>query len=194
MTADDPSIDRRSLMKKAAMASVTAGLAAGAATGNAAGQPGRPAERAEAEELLDDHAGDLLAMLSDEGLLDRAEIDQLPVDRPAPPEAATLSRPGTTMVQAADERDRLTSVTEVAAGMLSVTVEPETGRAYAFLEDGESVTIFDPEVGRVEETDAEVTADCSGFACCDTCTSYCYEGTSYTYAGREATLSSCCIC
>lgn len=184
---DQLDIDRRSLMKKAA-ASMTVGIGIAGASANAAAQPGRPADRGEAEELFARHGEGLLGLLSAEGVLDRGEIEELSTDVPAQPGTVASKTEGTSLVQIAGEADRLVSVTNVAGGTLSVMVEPDTGRSYATLEDGESLTVFDPDVGRVEDRDISTESHCSNYPCGDGC----YEMSSLSYQGREISTQACC--
>ena len=184
---DKVNVDRRTLLKSAAV-SVTAGFGLAGASATAAAQPGRPAAREEAEELFARHGRDLLSLLSAEGVLDRGEIAELVTDVPAQPGTVAANREGTALLALPDEADRLVSVTEVTDGTLSVMVEPDTGRSYATLEDGDSLTVFDPEVGRVEDRDVSTESHCSNYPCGDGC----YEESTLSYQGREVNTQACC--
>lgn len=197
MTRDDTTIDRRSLLKKTAMAGVTTGFAAASTAGSAAARDavalGRPAERDEAERLLDTHGTDLLALLSDEGVLESGDVAELATDRRASPYAPLLGESGATLVTSDTGPARLVTVTEVTDGTLTVSVEPGTGESYALLDDGESVTVFNPEVGTLDEDDVVVTDNCSQYACPPDADGSCYTSSTLTYEGdRVGIQASCC--
>ncbi|UPV76595.1 hypothetical protein M0R89_18860 (plasmid) [Halorussus limi] len=193
MTQNDTTIDRRSLLKKVAVAGATTGLAAGSAGATAADRPGRSADPAEAEQLLESYGGDLLALLSEEGVLDAGDAAELATDRPASPYAPLRGEAGTAFVDSGVSPARLVTVTEVAGGTLTASVEPETGESYALLDDGESVTVFNPEVGTLDADDTATTQSCSQYACPPEADGSCYASSAVTYEGdRVATQASCC--
>ncbi|WP_135825336.1 hypothetical protein [Halorussus ruber] len=192
MTRDNTTIDRRSLLKKTAAASVATGLAAGSATASDADELGRPAERGEAERLLGTHGSDLLTLLANEGVLDAGTITELATDRAASPQAPLRGESGAAFVESGANPARLVVVTEVTDGMLTVSVEPETGESYALLDDGESVTVFNPEVGVLGEDATTQTDHCTQYTC-TTGDGSCYASSTVTYDGdRVATRASCC--
>ena len=182
---DTIEIDRRKLMKSAA-ASMAIGLGAGA-SGTAAAQPGRPAAQTDAEDVLARHGEDLLSLLAEEGLLDRGDIAELSTDQPALAGNLAANAEGTALFDQASDVDRLVSVTDVLGGTLSVAVELDSGRTYGILDDGDSLTVFDPDIGRVE--DVEVQDDCTQYACPD---DGCYTSSSVYYADRKVSYDSCC--
>ena len=185
---DETNIDRRTLLKSAAV-SITAGFSVAGASASAAAQPGRPVTRGEAEKLFARHGQDVLSLLSDEGVLDRGEIAELSTDRPALAGNLASNIEGTALFDQAPGTDRLVSVTDVAGGTLSVAVEIDSGRSYGVLDDGDSLTVFDPDVGRIE--DVEVQDNCSQYACSPD-TDGCYTSSTVSYASREVTYDSCC--
>ena len=185
--ADKVNVNRRTLLKSAA-ASITAGFGVAGASATAVAQPGRPAAREEAEGLFASQGQDVLSLLSDEGVLDRGEIAELSTDRPALASDLAGNIEGTAVFDRATDTDRLVSVTDVAGGTLSVAIELDSGRSYGILDDGDSLTVFDPDVGRIE--DVEVQDNCSQYACPDATS--CYTYSTVSYASREVTYDSCC--
>lgn len=184
---DEVNVDRRTLLKSAAV-SVTAGFGLAGASATAAAQPGRPAAREEADELFALYGRDVLSLLSTEGVLDRGEVEELSTDRPALAGDLAGNIEGTAVFDRATDTDRLVSVADVAGGTLSVAIELDSGRSYGILDDGDSLTVFDPDVGRIE--DVEVQDDCSQYACPDATS--CYTSSTVSYADREVTYDSCC--
>ncbi|NEU58145.1 hypothetical protein [Halorussus sp. MSC15.2] len=193
MKPNDTTIDRRSLLKRVAVAGATTGLAAGSAAAADSEKPGRPARRDESEQLLESYGSDLLTLLSEEGVLDAPDVSELPTDRPASPHASLRGESGTAFVESDVQPAKLVTVTEVAQGTLTLSVEPGTGQSYALLDDGDSVTVFNPEVGTLDAEDTVTTQSCSQYACPPDADGSCYASSAITYDGdRVATQASCC--
>ncbi|WP_276302416.1 hypothetical protein [Halorussus lipolyticus] len=192
MTRDDTTIDRRSLLKKTAVAGVTTGLAAGSASATGGDRPSRAIERDEAARLVESYGSDLLALLADENVLDAGDVTELATGRPASPDAPLRGDEGAALVDSGVNPARLVVVTQVTDGTLRLSVEPETGKSYALLDDGRSVTVFNPEVGTLDE-DATTQTDHCTQQICPTDDGACYASSSVTYDGdRVATQASCC--
>lgn len=192
MTADELPIDRRSLLKKTAVAGVTAGLAAGNTAASDAESPARDVERGDAESLLESHGGELLAMLDEEDVLADGGTSELATGRSTSPEAPLRGESGTALVESGVAPARLVTVTEVDDGTLTVSVEPDTGKSYAFLDDGESTTLYNPDVGTLDADALPQTDHCSQLACLSGDGS-CYASGALTYDGeRVGTQASCC--
>lgn len=178
---DDVNASRRSLLKGVAAGSVAA---AGVGTASAAGEAAGYATMAEKEqfraqyedeavvrEAVAEHAGDFLAALADEGLVDSADPADLVTEPRSTKEHLESDRSVT--VGAVSAEDGLTAHIDVAYRTdeydLDVLVQPEAGRTYAFLDDGESVRRIDHDSGNdvtiqdscgyVEQADNET---CSG--------------------------------
>lgn len=192
MTRDELPIDRRSLLKKTAVAGATAGLAAGSSAASEADSPARAVERDEAESLLESHGRDLLAMLGEEDVLAGDEVSELSTGRTASPQAPLRGEPGTALVDSGVAPARLVVVTTVDDGTLTVSVEPDTGKSYALLDDGDSTTLYNPDVGTLDADAIPQTDHCSQLPC-DTDDGACYASSALTYDGeRVGTRASCC--
>ncbi len=150
-TDGDASSDttRRSVLK-AAGATAAVGLGGAAASGTAGARSVRPvaADRAAVETVFDWHADDLLAALADDGLVESADASVLDT-RPATMDAVLGSHDGTAVVRDVDSGvHEVRTVREVDGGTLSVSVETETGKAYAFYRpDSGGRYLYDPDAG-----------------------------------------------
>lgn len=157
--------ERRELLQRTAGAAVAVGLGGLGTAGHAvARRTERPVTRSQAERHFEDHAGDLLAMLADEGLLDRGAVAELATT------PSTSDAEGATYLagRTADVPDEVVSTTRVAAGDLEVTVRPGTGHAYALLDLGDGWRVFDPETdGPFETTDCDCKCTSDQCGCKD---------------------------
>lgn len=164
---DDTRPARRRFLKGAA-ATAAAGFAGAAASGSATAQhtvtERRSASAAEARAALAAHGDDLLASLADDGVLDRAD-------------AAALAGDGGQFVSWADDRaDELRLEAALGDASLHVTVEPDTGDAYAFHDPDAEDTVYLYRRGG-ERFDVN-SSDCCVESCYCTriqCDTICYE-------------------
>lgn len=161
MSGND-TIDRRSVLRAAAGA-VGVGAVWSATGGAGARRTARAATRAEAEAALDEHAASLRELLANDGVTDGDRW----VDVSTEPNAhATLGsgREGAAYLAGDGVPDEVVSVTDVDAGTLAVTVRPATGRAYALLDHGDGLRLYDPEVG-VRDVGTASCSTCSDDPC-----------------------------
>ncbi|PSP74944.1 hypothetical protein BRC81_17375 [Halobacteriales archaeon QS_1_68_20] len=119
---------------------------------------------AAAESAFEAHAGDVLDLLAEEGLLDGG-VAALPTDRAVPVGALVGGPEGVAYFGLADRPDLLKAVKRVDGGVLKVTVKPETGDSHAVFEpaDQDVRHFYDPErdgVG-VRSTGPSPSAECS---------------------------------
>ena len=120
--ADHRSTDRnrRRFLKAAATTAVGFSAASGSAAAQHVPSASRDASAAETRAALAAHGDDVLAALADDGVLDRAD-------------AADVAGDGGQFVSwDGDRADELRLQADLDDATLAVTVEPDTGDAYAF--------------------------------------------------------------
>jgi hypothetical protein len=200
---------RRALLKGVAAGSVAAaGLSGTAAATEAVGRASLAEKEAVSarydteravREAVADHAGDFLAALADEGYLDTADPADLVTEPRSTDEHLASDR--SVAVGAVPADDGLTAHVELAYRTddhdLSVLVQPEAGRAYAHLDDGETVQRldYDPEDGVSVEDTCIVTTVCDNQLCDSTAGNYkVYEVECCEQAGCSVgPVVDCCI-
>ncbi len=165
ITSDDESstTSRRSVLK-AAGATAAVGLASAAASGTAGAQDVKQpvaADRAAAETVFDWHAGELIDDLVADGVIaDRSALSLEPGDFGA----MVADRDGAAVVRDRDSGvHEVRTVQQVGGGELSVTVEAETGRAYAlFYPAGtDERRLYNPDVGARGDDVGTLSHDCT---------------------------------
>jgi len=156
--------NRRRFLKGAATAAVGFAAASGSAAAQHTVTGSRAASAAEAHTALDAYGGDLLASLADDGVLDRTD-------------AAALARDGGKLVSwDGDRADELRLEANLGDASLRVTVEPDTGDAYAFHDPDAEDTFYLYRQGG-ERYDVN-SSDCCVESCYCTriqCDTLCYE-------------------
>lgn len=173
MTRQTPD-DEHGTSRRAVLRSAAAGAVAGlAATGGAAArrrtEPGGYADPIAAEAALAEHAGDVLADLSADGVLADGAVAELPTRRPTDLGAVAANGEGTATVFRDGER-RFVSTTHVGGGVLTVTVEPATGTSYAVVETDAGdrrLYVPDADADGVETSSCFTTCDCLRLKCND---------------------------
>ncbi len=184
---------RRSLLKRTA-ATVSVGVGASGFTGSASAAPitERYADPLQTESVFESNANDLLSMLSSEGVLETDDLyAELHTRRPMGVSDMASKKEGTAYVEAANRPDEMVSVRHVDDGVLTVTVEPDTGRSYAIHDpDSEDAKyLFDVENGVRDVTIQCIKScecspyNCDSYAFTEVCTFRCSTG--------EYTDSSC---
>lgn len=203
-TTDDSGTTRRAVLRTAAAGAVAGLAAAGGASARTMVEPADYADPIAAEAAFADHGEDLLSMLADEGLLAEGDVTELHTRRPTDIGAVAADAEGTALVYHRGGR-RFVSKRRVDGGTLSVTVEPEDGRAYAIFrpDDGSARRLFQPAndlAGANLDGDFGTTADCDcrNETCSDgsrleECTS-CFCGTDCDEADKCCCTTdySCC--
>lgn len=135
---------------------------------------------------FEDHAEDLFDRLAEEDLLDASPAELVAE------EGADVSA----FMVGGEPSAHLHVETQTDEGRLTINVEPEAGRRYALLRDGDgSATVFDPEQD-AETSGCYMVAGCIGDGCvctdyevcCDTTTNTCYTD------GSIGTCSGCDYC
>lgn len=147
-------VNRRKFMKRAAAASaITLGVAG--STGSAVARSA-PASQQRAESMLSAHGGAVLSLLEDEGVLrDRSE---LPTSVGNDFNGVAAGAEGAARLEKTDGSEEIHVVSEVEAGKLTVTVQPDQDRAYAILDTGSGLVGYNVEQGVY---DFEPQADCT---------------------------------
>lgn len=180
MPEPESDLTRRSVLKKAAAtATVTVGATAGLA-GSAAASPDLEARRIEERDVkaaFRKNAGPLLADLAADGLLDRGAVAELPTRDVGFGEVAKKNE-GAAYLEGEDHAE-IDLVTHVDDGVLTITVEPDDGRAYAFFSPSDEDTryLYDQDTSGAEiSPDCETTCTCTNILCdgtrsqkCTTC-------------------------
>lgn len=165
MTDESSNVDRRKFLKGAAVTAAVSMSAAGPALASTAdgAVEARYADPLVTETALDSHADDLLAMLAGDGLLESADIAALNTRRPASYSDVAKKLEGTVHLQSDGDLERIVSVKHLDDGVLTVTVEPGDGDAYAFFEpaDGSSHVLYSPDVGVRDISGEECNTTCS---------------------------------
>lgn len=190
--------DRGGASRRGVLAGAAASVAAALGlTGTAAAgttDPGRAARvrrvearyRSEdvARETLRTHGAEVLDRLVAKGLLERGDV-------------AELDAPEVNAVDFGDEPTaHVAAETAVDGGVLTVVAEPEAGRQYAVLDhdDGDGMTIFDPELEDVEPRE-QPRYGCNGGGC--HCPEYelgYYDGNCYSTGTTGRFCFSCSAC
>lgn len=163
----DDGMNRRSVLKKMATTAAVGAAGLGATTTRVAARQSVAVDQMQAESLLASHGGELLSMLSEEGLV--AGIEDLPTAQSIDNGGVANGVEGTTMLVHPERPTELNVVRSVDGGTLTVTIEPDSGRSYAILEDGARSLLYDPAEG-VSALDLS-TEDCCYTNC--SCTSTC---------------------
>lgn len=156
---DTSTIDRRSVLKAAAVG-VGTGLSASGGAG--ARRSARAATRAEVA-ALDEQTASLRGLLADDGVLDGGRQTDLAAE-PNAKAALGPAREGAAYLAGDGVPDEVVSVTAVDAGTLAVTVRPATGRAYALLDHGDGLRLYDPDAG-VRDVETLSCGGCSTDFC-----------------------------
>lgn len=195
---------RRTVLKKLATTAAVAGAGIGATTTRVAARQSVAVDRMQAESLLDRHGGDLLAMLSEDGLA--AGVEDLPTARSIENTDVAAGVEGATMLVHPDHPSELNVVREVDGGTLTVTVEPDSGRSYAILDDGDHRHVYDPAEDLQGEplshneccyTNCSCTSDCGcgepheAVEDCSTTCGPCPEG---SFSTEQVYTTSSCSC
>ncbi|GAA0245196.1 hypothetical protein ACFFQF_04510 [Haladaptatus pallidirubidus] len=176
---DADGLNRRTLMKKAA---TTAVVGTAVASGSASAEPTleeRYADPIRTESLFAKHAGDLMAMLSADGLVGTADVNsELHTRKTVGFGDIAKKNEGTAYLKGLSGRaDEVVSVRKVDDGVVSITVEPETGRAYAFHEpeSTDKTYLYNPDIGtRAVDTQAcDSNCVCSSVICDNTRSAEC---------------------
>lgn len=189
---DEQSDTTRRSVLKAAGATAAVGLGGAAASGSAAARPTRrpvAADRAAIETVFDWHAGDLLEALAADGVIETADRSALDT-RATSMDAVVGSQDGSAVVRDLDSGvHEVRTMREVSGGTLSIAVEVETGRAYAFYRpDSGGRYLYDVDAGyfgdEIGTQSHDCTCTCSPIACqgtrseececCDTATGECH--------------------
>lgn len=182
MTQNNDSMDasRRTVMKQAAATAVVGAGATGFA-GSGAAASVEPVDRdgKRAATLLSEHAGPVLDRLAADGVLDSTTLSALPTDERIGYTEVAKKQPGTAHLRWADDErpDEIVTVRRTDEGVVSLTVEPETGKAYAFYEpDGEQSQRLYTADGDVSAESCNTTCTCGNPTCdmsysaeCTTC-------------------------
>jgi hypothetical protein len=171
-------LNRRKFMKRAATTgAISLGVTATSATGAMAAVPASPDR---AETLLDTHADGVLSMLEADGVL--AERSDLPTAVGNDFRGIARGSEGAAMLTTADRPEELKVVKSVDAGTLTVTVQPESNRAFAVLDTGDGKVAYDLENGRYDFGTMDHDCDCTGNVCAtNTCIEECCGGGSCHY-------------
>lgn len=156
MSGEDDGTNRRTVLKQLGAAAVTGT----ALTGTAAADSGDLTSDAVARRY-EETGADLLASLSDAGVIETASAAALSTE-PVAPGTVAAGRPGATTLSLdgpVGSRTVVMSVTTVERGTLRVFVEPARDLAYAYLEvegtdrtvaysaDGSTTTVDESDVG-----------------------------------------------
>lgn len=166
---------RRDVLRTTA-AATAAGLGAGALTGvgaaaNATIEDAGGADPEAVEASLAGTGSDVLAALSEDGLLADASTDGLPTARQVDVGAVAANREGTAAYRHGGVL-RYVTVAHVDGGVVSFTVEPGQDRAYAHFvpADGDGRYLYDPEAGKLgerQDVGAQATCECRPLTCSD---------------------------
>lgn len=140
------------------------------------------------EVALDEHGGEVLSLLAEEGLLERGEVGELRTRRTVGMSEVARNRDGTAYFHwDGDRADEIRTVTHVDDGVVEMAVEPETGDAYAFFHPADEDTqyLVRSEVGVVDMNSGLccVSCDCTNITCDGGCVEEC--------CGRCPCSSSC---
>jgi hypothetical protein len=183
-------------MKRAA-ATATVGFGGLASlSGSATAEPitQQYADPLQTEAAFEGHGGDLLSSLSAAGLLASADpITELHIRRTAGLADVSANREGTACLAWSNGADEIVSVRSVDDGVLTVTVEPETGRAYAVHnpDSADTKRLYDPDVG-ISSVEPEYVkgCDCSPY----NCDSYVFTEVCTYCVGSDCYTESSCGC
>lgn len=159
---DTSTIDRRSVLKAAAVGAVGVGAGLSASGGAGARRSARAATRAEVA-ALDEQTASLRGLLADDSVLDGGRQTDLAAE-PNAKAALGPAREGAAYLAGDGVPDEVVSVTAVDAGTLAVTVRPATGRAYALLDHGDGLRLYDPDAG-VRDVETLSCGGCSTDFC-----------------------------
>jgi hypothetical protein len=168
------------LKKAAATATVGVGASGGLA-GSATASRDLDARRIEERDVtaaFRENASPLLADLAADGLLDRGTVAELPTRDVGFAEVAKKNEGAAYLV--GDDHAEIDLVKHVDDGVLTVTVEPDDGRAYAFFSPSDEDTRY---VCDATTSGAEVSSDCETTC---TCTNILCDGT------RSQECTTCC--
>lgn len=160
---DASSATTRRAVLKAAGATAAVGLGGAAASGTAGARDIEPvaADPAAAETVFDWHAGELLDDLVADGVIaDRSALSLDPGDFGA----MVADRDGAAVVRDRDSGvHEVRTVQQVGGGELSVTVEAETGRAYALFYPvgSDERRLYNPDVGARGDDVGTLSHDCT---------------------------------
>lgn len=182
--------NRRSFLKQVAATSAVGFAATAGASGTAAARlEERYADPLRTEALIEAHADELLDMLADENLLARGDVSELHTRRPISYGDVVAATEGTALAAwEGDRADKVLSVKQVEGGTLTVAVEPDTGKAYAFFDPADEATRYLYKPG-------EGVFDVNSQDCCvesENCTSYPCDDNGVTR--RIKTYTVCCPC
>jgi hypothetical protein len=182
---------RRFLTQVATTGAVAFGTAAVSGTAGAATRPDleeRYPDPLFTKVALDEHGGEVLSLLAEEGLLERGEVGELRTRRTVGMSEVATNREGTAYFHwDGDRADEIRTVTHVDDGVVELAVEPETGDAYAFFHPADEDTryLVRSEVGVVDMNSGLccVSCDCTNITCDGGCVEEC--------CGRCPCSSSC---
>jgi len=189
----DENINRRDFLRSTAISGAVGLGGAAAASGSASAKTASQTARIDpgtAESLVDEHAGDLLSGLADEGVLTTADPAALPTDVDLDVYDAKSST-GTAFLTPSTRPDRvLVSLPGVhsADGVTArLQVQPETGESVVYYEDADdnyrAASIQDGNFV-VEDIDTQASCSCG----CDE--NFCYDCSPYYWDDKRDYI--CC--
>ena len=162
MTEDKSNgLDRRKFMKRAAATSAISFGVLGTSTSSAAAAV--PASPGRAESLLDTHADGVLSMLEADGVL--ADRSDLPTAVDNDVHGIVRGSEGTAMLRAPERAEELKVVKSVDDGMLTVTVQPDSNRAFAILDTGDGRIGYSLEKGQFDFDTQNHDCSCMNISC-----------------------------
>lgn len=165
MSGEDDGTNRRTVLKRLGAAAATGT----ALTGTAAADSGETSSEAIVRHY-EGTADDLLASLSEAGLIETASAAALSTE-PVAPGTVAAGRPGATTLSLDDavgSREVTMSVTPVERGTLRVFVEPARDLAYAYLDaaGSDQTVAYGPDGSTVPVEEGNVGVDyCGGCSC-----------------------------
>lgn len=172
MPDEDP--NRREFLRSTAITGAVA-LGGTAAAGGASASStfrSRPVDGSRTESLLAAEAGDLLSALFERGLVETDDVAALPTG-PDVDRRSLAGESGSVYLERLDDGPDQVVVSLVgpragSATSLRLMVQPETGRAYAFYEDGEEYRFAELRDGRFVErrVDTQDHCTCESDECC----------------------------
>jgi len=150
--SESSGINRRSLLRGAAAASVTGGSLVGLSGGAAAKTESIASPHA--VEVFDTRASELLDTLSAEGLLEDASAEVLSTA----PTTRTRSDVGVARAYNDEGTEFYVAREETARGKLTILVKPETDRTLGVLSTDDGIETYGPN-GQIEPTDCTCSDD-----------------------------------
>lgn len=154
-------LNRRKFMKRAAATSaISLGVTATSTTSAVAAVPASPDR---AESLIDTHANGVLSMLEDDGVL--ADRSALPTAVENDLRGVAQGKQGTTMLRDPEKAEELKVIKAVDEGTLTVTVQPESNRAFAILDTGDDRVGYSLEKGRFDFDAQDHDCSCQNILC-----------------------------